>query len=82
MRFNLEELMVDRRINQTQLAQGLGVSKQAVSNWLAGRSLPNKDTLEELCLFLECGIEEIFKLEKTQTTTGKTFKDFSLGFAA
>lgn len=82
MKFNLEQWMQERHINQSQLAAGVGVSKQSVSAWLSGRSLPSKDALEEICLFLDVPIDKLLEVDRTQTRSGKTWRDFLYRFAA
>ena len=42
-----------------KIADELGVSKQVVSDYIAGRSLPSIQTLIKLCKVLNCTYEDI-----------------------
>ena len=54
-----EKLVILRKKNnfsQEQLADRLGVSRQAVSKWESGRSYPDMDKIMLLCDILDCNI--------------------------
>lgn len=46
---NLNELMEKSRIRAIDLAEAVGVSKSAVSHWLAGDNSPNIEVLAKIC---------------------------------
>ena len=46
---NLNELMEKNRIRAIDLAEAVGVSKSAVSHWLAGDNSPNIEVLAKIC---------------------------------
>lgn len=52
----------NRGYNQPQLAEILGVSKNLVSNWEAGRSRPDINILPQLCRTLDISISTFFGL--------------------
>lgn len=53
----------EKGFNQPQLAALIGVNKNAVSNWEAGRTRPDINTLPVLCAALEMSISDFFGSE-------------------
>lgn len=49
-----------RGISQTQLTEALGLSKNLVSNWEAGRSRPDINIIPALCDLLDISISAFF----------------------
>lgn len=49
-----------KEITQEQLAEKLGVSKNAVSKWERGLNLPDASIMQELCYILEISLNELF----------------------
>ena len=45
----IKQARIDRNMTQMQLADAMGVSYQAVSNWERGNSMPDISKLEDLC---------------------------------
>lgn len=57
-----EKLSVLRKKNnmsQEQLADRLGVSRQAVSKWELGSSVPDMEKMMQLCKILNCNLEDL-----------------------
>lgn len=61
MRFcdKLPKLRKDNNLSQEQLADRLGVSRQAVSKWESGQSYPDMDKMIQMCGILNCTLEEL-----------------------
>lgn len=61
----LWKLLVDRRINKTELADLTGLSKSTIAKLTKGENV-NTDVLERICITLKCDINDIveFKEEK------------------
>ena len=49
----LQELMIDKSLNQTELAKLIGVKPSQVCEWLKGKSKPGYDSLKALALALD-----------------------------
>ena len=49
----LKHLRRSRELNQVQLARGLGVRKQSVSNWENDNIMPSAEMLERVANFFE-----------------------------
>ena len=49
----LKHLRRSRELNQVQLARGLGVRKQSVSNWENDNIMPSVEMLERVANFLK-----------------------------
>ncbi|MGN0298905.1 MAG: helix-turn-helix domain-containing protein, partial [Lachnospiraceae bacterium] len=47
---NLREAMYNKRINQVKLAQISGISKSAISQYLAGKNVPTKERQAEIAM--------------------------------
>jgi len=45
----LNKVMYDNRLNQTQLAERIGVKPSQVSEWLAGKNKPGYEKLRAIC---------------------------------
>ena len=48
----LKDIMIDKNLNQTQLANIIGVKQSQVSEWLKGKSKPGYDSLKAICINL------------------------------
>ena len=63
----IKEARIARNMTQMNLADAMGVSYQAVSNWERGNSMPDISKLEELCGALQISVAELLGME-TQGT--------------
>lgn len=62
------ELMIAKRIeNQAELAKRIGVTRQALSNWMSEISFPSGDSLAALCRELDCTLNDIVELPVPKT---------------
>ena len=61
MRFyeKLPKLRKNNNFSQEQLADKLGVSRQAVSKWEMGSSYPDMDKMLQMCKILNCNLEDL-----------------------
>ena len=61
MRFcdKLPKLRKNNNFSQEQLADKLGVSRQAVSKWEMGSSYPDMDKMLQICKILNCNLEDV-----------------------
>lgn len=61
MRFcdKLPKLRKNNNLSQEQLADRLGVSRQAVSKWESGSSYPDMDKMIQMCSILNCTLEDL-----------------------
>ena len=73
----------ERNMTQLALADRLGVSFQAVSNWERGNSMPDISKLPELAELFECSIEELLgggaPAAKVEQIVKEGADDLSLG---
>lgn len=60
---NLKDLMYKNNINQTELANKLGVTKATVSGWLSGKYVPRANVAQDIC--------NIFGVEMSDLLTKK-----------
>lgn len=63
---NLQKLRKNKNISQEQLAEELGVSRQAVSKWESGASYPEMDKLVLLCKTFNCNLDDLINKDITQ----------------
>ncbi|MBQ8814666.1 MAG: helix-turn-helix transcriptional regulator [Lachnospiraceae bacterium] len=56
---HIRELRISKNMTQMNLADELGVSYQAVSNWERGNSMPDISKLEDLSRIFSCTIDEL-----------------------
>lgn len=64
----LPKLRKANNITQEQLADMLGVSRQAVSKWESGLSIPDMEKIIEMCKIFKCPIEELLDDGVTSNT--------------
>ena len=55
----LTNLRKQNNKSQEQLADKLGVSRQAVSKWESGQSVPDMEKMMQLCKILNCSLDEL-----------------------
>ncbi len=60
----IHDLRINANYNQDQIADALYVSRQAVSRWELGQTLPSVDNLIELCKLFRISFEEILCLDE------------------
>ena len=63
----IKEARMKQNMTQMNLADEMGVSYQAVSNWERGNSMPDISKLSELCRILDTRLEELVGEKKTET---------------
>ncbi|MBR6689652.1 MAG: helix-turn-helix domain-containing protein [Clostridia bacterium] len=81
---NLKIIRRDNNLSQEQLAEKLGVSRQAVSKWESGQSYPEMDKVLLICKLFNYNIDELMNenvkvVEETKESTSivnKYAKDF------
>lgn len=59
-RFN--EVLRDAELNQKQLADKIGITKQCVSDFKSGKSFPSIHTLKMICSVLEVSADYLLGL--------------------
>lgn len=62
----IREARIARNMTQMNLADAMGVSYQAVSNWERGNSMPDISKLEELCAALQLDVTELLGMESRE----------------
>ena len=86
MKVKIREWMELRNVSQAQIAAALQVSRATVSAWVEGRPAPgggrrqvypDMESLEGLCLFFECTLNDLLESQKRKTPSGLTWRDFS-----
>lgn len=65
----IREARIARNMTQMNLADALGVSYQAVSNWERGNSMPDISKLEDLCAALQISVDQLLGMERKETAT-------------
>jgi len=60
----LKDIMIDFDINQTELANLVGVKQSQVSEWLSGKSKPGYDSLKMICKALGISGDRILGLDE------------------
>lgn len=65
---NIRHFREEKGISQAELAEGLNVTRQAVSNWECGKTEPDIETLHKISDILGITIEELIYGLKRETT--------------
>lgn len=66
----LTNLRKKNNMSQEQLADKLNVSRQAVSKWESGQSMPDMEKIFQLCKILNCSLDEL--IDDRATGNSKT----------
>ena len=61
IRLRLIDLMDANKTSGSELAEAVGVSKQAVSNWRTGKSSIDIDNVPSICRFFGISIDDFFR---------------------
>lgn len=64
----IKQARIDKNMTQMNLADELGVSYQAVSNWERGNSMPDISKLGDLCAALDITVNELLGIEAPAVT--------------
>ncbi|MCI9082871.1 MAG: helix-turn-helix transcriptional regulator [Lachnospiraceae bacterium] len=65
MRVTLNEVLESKGISQNKIAKDTGISITTLRNLNHNRtSRISFDILEKICLYLQCGVEDILSVEK------------------
>ncbi|MBQ8638639.1 MAG: helix-turn-helix transcriptional regulator [Lachnospiraceae bacterium] len=68
---NIREARIRKNMTQSNLADELGVSYQAVSNWERGNSMPDVSQYEDLCRILETDLESLLGFSSDTATVSR-----------
>lgn len=65
MQVMLNQLLEDKDISQNQMAKDTGISASTLRNLNHNRTTRiNFDILEKICIYLNCGVEDLLRVEK------------------
>ena len=59
MRISIKAARVNAKLNQEEMASALNVSRQTISSWEKGKSLPTADMIEPICMLLGVSYDDI-----------------------
>lgn len=71
---NLKRIRKDNNLSQEQLAEKLGVSRQAVSKWESGQSYPEMDKVLMICKLFDYNIDELMNENVKEVSENKKSK--------
>ncbi len=60
----LKDIMIDFNLNQSQLAQKIGLKQSQVSEWLKGKSKPGYDSIKLICISLGISADRVLGLDE------------------
>ena len=70
----IKKLREEKGLSQNQLSEIVHVTRQAVSTWEVGRSLPDSSILLELSKLFDVSINELLQGEKNYNNSSKSQK--------
>lgn len=76
----IHSLRTGRNLSQDELAETLFVSRQAISRWELGLTLPSVDNLAELCKLFKVSFEELLCMGQPVFFEEDIFKGHSRSF--
>lgn len=72
---NLKRIRKENNLSQEQLAEKLGVSRQAVSKWESGQSYPEMDKVLTICKLFNYNIDELMNENVKEVKENKESKN-------
>ncbi|MCI8634918.1 MAG: helix-turn-helix transcriptional regulator [Eubacterium sp.] len=65
MKITLNHVLENRGISQNQMAKDTGISVETIRNFKNNKTTRiSFDILEKICIYLDCGVEDVMCLEK------------------
>ena len=55
----LARMRKNNNLSQEQFADKMGVSRQAVSKWESGQSIPDMEKIMTMCKILNCNLDDL-----------------------
>lgn len=55
----LKQKRKERNMTTMELANIVGVRQSSISMWESGKAFPRKDTLDKLCRFFNCKVDDL-----------------------
>lgn len=71
----IKNLMIEKKINQSDLAKELGITRSVVSGWFRGVRNPKKETIERIANVLKVPLSQLLIDEEIDTSTVQPFND-------
>ncbi|HIW86021.1 MAG TPA: helix-turn-helix domain-containing protein [Candidatus Eubacterium faecipullorum] len=75
---NLNRLMEEHNVSQTDIKNILGVSKSTVSAWCNGIKIPRMDKIETLAKFFNCRKSDLIEDKPKESETKSTDKELKV----
>ena len=60
----LQEIMIEKSLNQSAFAEKIGVKQSQVCEWLKGKSKPGYDNLRAICENLDISADRLLGIDK------------------
>ena len=60
----LKDIMIEFDLNQTELANKIGLKQSQISEWLNGKSKPGYDNIKAICIALDISADRILGLDE------------------
>ena len=60
----LKELMIEFDLNQSELANKIGLKQSQISEWLKGKSKPGYDNIKTICIALDISADRLLGLDE------------------
>lgn len=67
----LKEILSKRGMTQKMLANSLGVTENAVSNWVKGKREPSIATIEKMVSLLDCTADDLLGIQREAGSESK-----------
>lgn len=72
---NLKKIRKENNLSQENLAEKLGVSRQAVSKWESNQAYPEMDKVIQICNMFNLNIDELLNQNIKEVKSNKQFKN-------
>ena len=62
----LKELRIEKGLSQNKMSEQIHITRQAISNWENGKSIPESDMLKILSKYFKVSIDDILSGERVK----------------
>lgn len=65
LRKNIQSVIDSSNVSKRKIAESLGVSQAAISNWVTGKNSPDLETLIRFCEMFGVTLDDIYSVDPT-----------------
>lgn len=72
---NLDYIMTEKKMSNTELANGIGVTPTTIGYWRNGKKFPRMDKVDKICRFLQVSRSDLIEFDDTSREAPSYYDD-------